>query len=69
MVRDRLKIDSPKIIDVEQTPLSGDEGKFPDEVVAELRVLTTEAKSSVALVLQSRRELVPGDRAVARSGQ
>ena len=69
MVRDRLKMDSPEIVDIETTPLSGDERKFPEEVVAELRVLRAEPKSAVALVLQSRRELVPGDRAVARAGQ
>jgi len=69
MVRDRLKMDSPELVDVETTPLSGKEKDFPEEVVAELRVLTTEPKSSVALVLQSRRELVPGDRAVAPPGR
>jgi hypothetical protein len=68
MVRDRMKMDSPEIIDIEQTPLSGDERKFPEEVVAELRVLRTEPKSAVALVMQSRRELVAGDRAVAQPG-
>jgi hypothetical protein len=69
MVRDRLKMDSPEIVDIETTPLSGDERKFPEEVVAELRVLRTEPKSAVALVIQSRRELVAGDRAVAQPGQ
>jgi hypothetical protein len=62
-------MDSPEIVDIETTPLSGKEKDFPEEVVAELRVLTTEAKSSVALVIQSRRELVPGDRAVAPRGR
>lgn len=69
MVRDRLKMDSPALVDIETTPLSGKEKDFPEEVVAELRVLTTEPKSSVALVIQSRRELVPGDRAVAPPGR
>jgi hypothetical protein len=69
MVRDRMKMDTPAIVEVETTPLAGDDRKFPEEVVAELRVLRTEPKSSVALVMQSRRELVAGDRAVAEPGR
>jgi len=69
MLRDRMRIDSPAVVDVETTPLRGDQAKFPEEGVAELRVLRAEKFSSVALVTQSRRELVAGDRAVARAGR
>ncbi|HYO97726.1 MAG TPA: LysM domain-containing protein [Polyangiaceae bacterium] len=69
MVRDRLKMDSPATVDIETTPLRGDPEKFPEETVAEIRVLRVEKQSSVGLVTQSRRELVPGDRARARQGR
>lgn len=65
MMRDRLNMDSPERVEIEKTPLVGNESKFPPEAVAELRVLRTEPKSSVALVVHARRELVPGDRAIA----
>ena len=58
-------MDSPERVEIEKTPLVGNESKFPPEAVAELRVLRTEPKSSVALVVHARRELVPGDRAIA----
>jgi hypothetical protein len=65
MARDRVRMDSPAHDDVETTPLHGDPEHFPEEAVAELRVLRTEKASSIALVTQSRREVVPGDRAVS----
>jgi hypothetical protein len=69
MTRDTVRIDSPENAQTETTPLNGDESKFPEELVAELRVLRTEKRSSVALVTVSRRELVPGDLAVTRQGE
>lgn len=68
MMSDRLKMESPEHVDVEPTPMRGDPEKFPPEAVAELRVLRTEKRSAVAIVTQSRREVVPGDRALARPG-
>jgi hypothetical protein len=66
--RDRVRIDSPENAEVERTPLPGEQEKFPEESVAELRVLRAEKFSSLALVTQSKREVVPGDLAVARPG-
>jgi hypothetical protein len=66
--KDRVRIDSPRPAEVESTPLAGENDKFPEEHVAELRILSTEKWSSVALVTQSRREVSAGDVAVARSG-
>jgi hypothetical protein len=66
--RDRMIVDSPGNAEVERTPLPGEPEKFPDEAVAELRVLRAEKFSSIALVTQSRREVVAGDLAVARPG-
>lgn len=68
MARDRVRIDSRKNVDIESTPLKGDDEKFPYEVVGELLLLKTERYSSIALVTQSRRELVAGDRALATVG-
>ncbi len=64
----RLKMDVPERLQVEKAPLHGDEQEFPEEIVAELRVISTRAFSSLALIVESRHEIVPGDRAVARSG-
>lgn len=66
--RDRVRMDSPENAEVEKTPLPGDPDKFPEEAVAELRVLRADRWSSLALVTQSRREVIPGDLAVARPG-
>jgi hypothetical protein len=68
MARDRVAIDSSQRVEVERTPLRGDEKKFPDEVIGELRVLKTEKYSSLAMVTVSHREIVVGDRVVARQG-
>jgi hypothetical protein len=68
MARDRVLLDSPDRVDVESTPLSGDEEKFPAERIAELRILRTEKFTSVAFVVESSREIVAGDRALARKG-
>ncbi|HEY8943946.1 MAG TPA: LysM domain-containing protein [Polyangiaceae bacterium] len=68
MMSDRLKMESPERVDIEPTPMRGDPEKFPEEAVAELRIVRVEDKSAVAIVTQSRREVVPGDRAVARVG-
>ncbi|HEY3498672.1 MAG TPA: LysM peptidoglycan-binding domain-containing protein [Polyangiaceae bacterium] len=65
---DRVRTDVTEGVRVERTPLPGEPETFPDEVVAELRVLSTERYSSLALVTQSERELVVGDAAVAKAG-
>ncbi len=69
MARDRLQMDVQKSVSVESTPLDGDEEEFPEEVVAEIRVLRTKKYSAVGLVVSANREIVPGDRAVARKGR
>jgi hypothetical protein len=67
MSRDRMRLDTDQV-QVERTPLPGDDDQFPEEAVAELRVLTAERFSCLAFVSQSRRELVPGDVATTRAG-
>jgi hypothetical protein len=68
MTADRMRTDVPENGQVERTPLPGENKSFPAEAVAELRVLTTERYSSLAIVTTSKRELVPGDVAFARAG-
>ncbi|HEV8247677.1 MAG TPA: hypothetical protein VGP93_18005, partial [Polyangiaceae bacterium] len=67
--RDRVRIDSSANAEVETTPMPGDPKNFPEETIAELRVLRVEKYSSVAIVTQSKKELVPGDVAVTHVGQ
>ena len=54
--------------EIERMPRPKDEHNFPEEVVAELRVLATRDASCTALVTQARREIELGDVAVARKG-
>jgi nucleoid-associated protein YgaU len=67
--RTRMLINSPEWAGSEQTPTDGDESKFPEDTIAEIRVLRTEKYSSIALVTGSKREVVSGDLAVTRPGQ
>ncbi len=54
---------------MEKTPGARHEDeRYPDEVVAELRVLATKKDSAACLVTQSRHEIEVGDLAVARKG-
>ncbi len=54
---------------MENTPgAKRDDDKYPDEVVAELRVLSVKKESAVCLVTQSRLEIELNDLAVARKG-
>lgn len=61
-----LEEDSPAA--TESVPHPRDENALPEEVMAELRVISTRKGSSMCLVTQSRRELSPGDKAYARNG-
>ena len=66
--RDSLRIDSPKPAEVRTTTLRRDDKDFPEEIIGELRVLQVSRYSASALVAESQREIVVGDRAVAREG-
>jgi hypothetical protein len=69
MTTRRMLINSPEEAGVEETPIHGDNDKFPEDTIAELRVLRTEKYSSIALVTESKREVVSGDLAVSRPGE
>jgi len=69
MLKYRMKIESAQHADAERTPMDGSEKEFPNEVVAELRVIRAEKYSALAIVIESRRELEPGDVAVSLQGK
>jgi len=68
MARNRILLDVPDVLQVSVTPLDGDDDMFPEEVIAELRVIRSHKYSSLALITQAHQELEPGDEAVARKG-
>jgi len=68
MARSRIKMDVPERLELDVTSLEGDEETFPEEVVAELRVIRSHKYASLALVTESHEEIEPGDQAVARKG-
>jgi hypothetical protein len=69
MLKYRMKIESPRASEVEKTPTEGDDKQFPTEVVAELRVVRAEKYASLAIVIEARRELEPGDVATSLQGK
>lgn len=69
MLKSRMKMESARPSDSEVTPLRGEDKQFPSEVVAELRVLRTEKYSSLAIVMETRREIEPGDIAISLEGK
>ncbi len=68
MARSRIRMDVPERVDVEETPLHGDEEDFPEEVVAQVRVIRAHRFASLVLVTDSDEEIQPGDTVVARKG-
>jgi hypothetical protein len=68
MTSDRLRTDVSDSVEVEPTPLRGNDKEFPQEIIAELRILQTRKYSALAMVLDAHREVAPGDRAVGRKG-
>lgn len=68
MARSRIRMDVPERVDVETTPLYGDEMDFPEESVAEVRVIRSHRFASMVLVTSAQEEIEPGDVLVARKG-
>jgi len=68
MASTRILTDVPEPLTYEATPLEGDEETFPEETVAELRVIRAHKYSSLALITESNEEVEPGDQVVARKG-
>ena len=68
MASTRILMDVPDGMHFEATPLDGDEATFPEEIVAEMRVIRAHKYSSLALITESNEEVEPGDEVVARKG-
>jgi hypothetical protein len=66
--RYRLRNEDPVPAQTERVELRRDDEEFPEEVVGEIRIIHAKKWSSLALVTSSQRELIAGDRAVAREG-
>lgn len=66
--RYRMRIDLPGNAQTDSTQLKREDSEFPEEIVGEVRVVNAHKWSSLALVTVSQRELLVGDRAVAREG-
>jgi hypothetical protein len=64
----RIVGESEEHATLENTPRLRNEEALPEEVTAELRVVNVQKKSATCLVTQSRREIEPGEIAIARKG-
>jgi hypothetical protein len=64
----RIVGESEEHAPLENTPRLASDDALPEEVTAELRVLNVQKRNATCLVIQSRREIEPGELAVARKG-
>lgn len=64
----RIALEDPSPAAIESVPGPRDTSKLPEEVVAELRVISVRKKASMVLVVASRREIATGEMAIARKG-
>jgi hypothetical protein len=64
----RIVVESASPAEMERVPRARDESKYPQEVTAELRVLSLHQHSATCLVTQSAHEIELGELAVARKG-
>ncbi len=64
----RIAVESASPADTERIPRARDESKYPQEVTAELRILSLHQHSATCMVTQSIHEIELGELAVARKG-
>jgi len=64
----RIAVESQSPAEIDRVPRARDEGIFPEQVVAELRVIALHPQSATCVLTQSTREVELGDAAVARKG-
>jgi hypothetical protein len=64
----RISPESENLPEMEKTPGSKDDPKYPDEIIGELRVVAVRKKTATCIVTQSKAELERSDVAVARKG-
>ncbi|HKQ71527.1 MAG TPA: LysM domain-containing protein, partial [Polyangiaceae bacterium] len=60
--------EKPAVIETKGALGHGDDSKYPEEVVGELRVMNVRDHSAACLVVGAEREIEPGQRVVARRG-
>jgi hypothetical protein len=60
--------DKPPVIENEGALGKGDDSKYPEEVIGEIRVLSVRDHTAACLVVNAIREIEPGQRVVARKG-
>ena len=60
--------DKPAVIEKDGALGKGDDTKYPEEVVGEIRVLSVRDHTATCLVVSANREIEPGQRVVARKG-
>jgi hypothetical protein len=64
----RISVESSSPAELERVPRARDESKYPQEVTAELRILSLHQHSATCIVTQSVHEIELGELAVARKG-
>jgi hypothetical protein len=64
----RIAMESEAPAEIQPIPNPGNPWALPEEVVAELRVISVRENSAVCVVVNARREVEPGDPAVTRKG-
>jgi hypothetical protein len=64
----RISPEAENLPEMEKTPGSKDDAKYPDEIIGELRVVALRKKTATCIVTQSKAELERSDVAVARKG-
>jgi hypothetical protein len=66
--RVHYETDKPSTFEQDGALGHGDDEKYPEEVVGEVRVLAVRDHSAACLVVSANREIEPGQRLVARAG-
>ena len=64
----RISREAENSPEVQKTPGTRDESRYPDEVIGELRVLETRERTSTCIVTETKLEIERQDIAVARRG-
>jgi len=64
----RIALEDPSPAAIENITKPRDDAALPEEVLAELRVISVKKRTAMALVTTARREIELGDKAFARKG-
>jgi LysM domain len=64
----RIAMESDAPADAQRIPAPASTSSLPEEIVAELRVISVREDTALCVVMDARREVEPGDAAIARKG-